>query len=65
MASVRNISEHPLDSRDLGRVVEPDEKVDVPDVLFESLLWPETVWEIVSETTDHKPRARRAPNDKE
>lgn len=45
MASVRNMSKHTVDLRCIGRSVDPDEKVDVPDDVFKAHVWPETVWD--------------------
>ncbi len=45
MAKLRNISADTLTVPALGgRVVEPDELVDVPDALLKDLDWPESTW---------------------
>lgn len=49
MAKLRNVSTDTLVVPALnGRVVEPDEVVEVRDELLEELVWPETTWAVVA-----------------
>lgn len=48
MAKVRYRGSEPADVPLLGRTVDPDEVVVVPDDVFESREWPETNWTVVS-----------------
>lgn len=45
MATVRNLSEHTLDLRCIGRGVAPDERAEVPDDVFDGLSWPSSLWD--------------------
>lgn len=56
MAFVRNISEHTVDLRAIGRGVAPDEKVEVPDDVFRQYEWADTIWD----TDGPKPRKSTA-----
>lgn len=44
MAKLRNISPDPLDVPLLGRTVDVDEVVEVPDELFKQHSWADTLW---------------------
>ena len=48
MTKLRNVSTDTLELRLLGRVVAPDEVVDVPDDVFAEHAWPETLWAVVT-----------------
>lgn len=41
---LRFLGDQPHDVRVLGRVVEPDELVDVPQDVFDAYAWPESLW---------------------
>lgn len=58
MATVRNLTEHTLDLRCIGRAVAPDEKVDVDDDVFDTYVWPSTVWDC-SRDSKAEPRKTR------
>ena len=48
MAKIRNVSPDPLDVPLLGRVVDIDEVVEVPEELYDSHSWADTLWAVVS-----------------
>lgn len=50
MAKLRNVSADVLNVPLLGRDVDPDQVVDVPDDLLEAYAWPESVWQVVTKT---------------
>lgn len=47
MAKLRNVSDAALDLRALGKTVDVDEVVEVPDDFFENHAWAETLWAVV------------------
>lgn len=55
MAKLRFVANEPHDVPVLGRTVDPDELVDVPDDVFASRVWPEAQWAVVGEK---KPTAK-------
>jgi hypothetical protein len=59
VASVRNISEHTVDLRCIGRSVAPDERVDVPDDVFKSHEWADTVWDTDGPKAAEKSTAKK------
>lgn len=64
MATVRNKSEHTLDLRCIGRGVAPDEKAEVPDDVFDTYTWPDTLWDCSrdSKAEPRKPAKKTASN---
>lgn len=48
MAKLRNVSPDTLSVPLLSATVEPDQVLDVPDVVFAEYAWPESLWAVVS-----------------
>lgn len=46
MPKLRFKGDEPHNVPVLGRIVEPDEQVDVPDDVFKSREWPEALWDV-------------------
>ena len=54
MVKRRFLGDEPHDVRDLGRTVEPDELVDIPDDLDKERAWPESLWSEPQKSTAAK-----------
>jgi hypothetical protein len=54
MVQIRNISRESLHVPLLGRVVEPDELVEIDDVLLAGHVWPPTTWRVETEPANTK-----------
>lgn len=54
MARVRYLGPEPVTVPELGRSVEPDEVVEVPDDRFEGYVCQPATWEAVEEPADHE-----------
>ncbi|MFF9084424.1 hypothetical protein ACF1BR_32530 [Streptomyces rubiginosohelvolus] len=59
MARVRYIGAEPVTVPELGRTVQPDEIVEVPDARFEGYVCQPLNWEGVEEPKDEKPPAKK------
>ena len=46
MAKVRYIGDEPMDVPLVGREVEPDELIEVPDAVAQDTVWPERFWRV-------------------
>ncbi|MFE9432154.1 hypothetical protein [Streptomyces sp. NPDC006640] len=57
MARVRYLGPEPVTVPELGRVVEPDEIVEVPDARFEGYVCQPGMWEPIQEPKDEEPAA--------
>lgn len=62
MAKLRNVSDAPLEVRALGRTVDVDEVLEVPDDFYDQHAWPETLWAVV---TGSKPARKTTAKDEE
>ncbi|MFF2226287.1 hypothetical protein ACFVV7_23565 [Streptomyces globisporus] len=59
MARVRYIGAEPVTVPELGRTVQPDEIVEVPDARFEGYVCQPTAWEGIEEPKDDKPSSAK------
>lgn len=57
MARVRYVGPEPVTVPELGRVVEPDEIVEVPDARFEGYVCQPGTWESIEEPKEETPPA--------
>lgn len=55
MARVRYVGPEPVTVPELGRLVEPDEIVEVPDARFEGYVCQPGTWESIEEPKDEPP----------
>ncbi|MEU2143620.1 hypothetical protein ABZ741_04815 [Streptomyces globisporus] len=59
MARARYIGPEPVSVPELGRTIEPDEIVEVPDERFEGYVSQPLNWEGIEEPKDEKPSAKK------
>lgn len=63
MAKVRFVGSEPHEVPLLGRVVEPDELVEIPDDVLEEFEWPAAQWDVI-DSSKSKAKTRK-PDDSE